>query len=683
MKITLLLLFFLLPLQLFSVDQREKLKTIYELQDTRVQKDKRILTLLRDGNAAVRERAAAACGNLQDTTYVEELLKLLSDKNENVKNASSLALGQTVSQMSDAGRKKIEKQFFGKKLFSTPRMFEEFGKFCTQEGLKQFAEFVSNEKNEENKEAILLGIARAAHRNITHSKSTLLALRWYRHNERKICGNAMFALFRIGNVQEIKDSLEKILMFDKDSDAFLRVNGVSLLAKIGEPQRTLPVLATLSESDKDWRVRVGATRAIGKFDLVLYQGMLFSLLPLISDSNEHVSLAALEALKTFSNGDSLREEMSKELWNALVLVAENKESKFSLRQQGEAIVVLAKLFGTRASEHTPIRAKTAKNLTAKIIEAQAFIAGEESFQTLLDYISSDEPLFARTAIEGVQSSTKHSKAAKERISRAYEKLLETFSSSNDFSVLTTIATALGDSLFVNETSIEPLIIVFERQQHPDGIEVQQEILSTLGKIKSKKAIPFLEKKLKHTDRTVAQKAADALKAITQKDYSKKITSATKPAHTDLDWEFLFSLPEKPTVEIVTSKGSITLELYRDDAPFTVMNFLKLAKKGFYNNTFFHRVVSSFVIQGGDPRGDGWGGPGYAIRSEFSTQKYDVEGVVGMASAGKDTEGSQFFITHLPTPHLDGRYTIFGKVTKGMDVVNNIFVGDQVVEVKIP
>ena len=110
-----------------------------------------------------------------------------------------------------------------------------------------------------------------------------------------------------------------------------------------------------------------------------------------------------------------------------------------------------------------------------------------------------------------------------------------------------------------------------------------------------------------------------------------------------------------------------------------MNFIKLSENKFYNGTVFHRVVSNFVIQGGDPGGTGYGGPGYSIRSEFSPLTYE-RGMVGMASSGKDTEGSQFFITHSATPHLDGRYTIFGKVIGGMDVVDEIMTGDSVVDV---
>jgi cyclophilin family peptidyl-prolyl cis-trans isomerase len=96
---------------------------------------------------------------------------------------------------------------------------------------------------------------------------------------------------------------------------------------------------------------------------------------------------------------------------------------------------------------------------------------------------------------------------------------------------------------------------------------------------------------------------------------------------------------------------------------------------------FHRVVPNFVIQGGDPRGDGWGGPGYTIRSEFSPIPFDA-GVIGMASAGKDTEGSQWFVTHSPQPHLDGRYTVFGRVTGGLDVVHKIQVDDRIFDITL-
>jgi cyclophilin family peptidyl-prolyl cis-trans isomerase len=122
----------------------------------------------------------------------------------------------------------------------------------------------------------------------------------------------------------------------------------------------------------------------------------------------------------------------------------------------------------------------------------------------------------------------------------------------------------------------------------------------------------------------------------------------------------------------TSLGNFKIELFEQETPNTVANFVKLAQKDFYNGVIFHRVIDGFMIQGGDPTGTGRGGPGYQFADEFHPKlKHTSEGVLSMANAGPNTNGSQFFITLAPTPHLDGRHTVFGKVTEGMDVVQKI------------
>ncbi len=675
-----ILIFFTVILSKEPDERQKKLQTIYELQDKRKGNDKRLIQFLSDKDGRTRARAAEAYGSIQDTTIVERLVKLLKDDNEKVKINSAFALGQTVSLMSEAGRKKIENKIVRDSLFTSARMISEFGKFCTESGLKKFAEYFSAEKNEDKKEAVLLGISRAGYRNVTVREATMLALKWFSHNTNKACGNAVLALMRIGKVSEIKDSLEKIISVQKDRDPFLRCNLATLLGKIEEPFTVLPPLISISDDDKDWHANVSAIRALGKLNIVKFQGILFSLLPAISDSNEHVSLEAIVALRSLSSADSLNENLREETWNELLKLLENNEGKYSFRQQGEASVTFLKLFGERGKNYVKPGAKIAKLLNAKYIEAQSHLANDEAFQTLLGYVSSTEPLWARVAIEGLQAFVQKNSDTR-KTDEAYTAIQEALAS-NDISVVTTAATVFGDSVFKREESIPLLIAAYKKQKEPDGIEVMQEVISTLEKIKSKKAVSFLEQQLKHSDRTISKKAVDALKAITGKDYSKKITPSTIAKYSDYDWKYLFALPEKPTAEIVTTKGKIVIELYPAEAPFTVMNFMKLAQKGFYNKTFFHRVVGNFVIQGGDPRGDGWGGPGYAIRSEFSSLQYNEHGMVGMASAGKDTEGSQFFITHTPTPHLDGRYTIFGKVVTGMDAVNSIMIGDEILEIKI-
>jgi cyclophilin family peptidyl-prolyl cis-trans isomerase len=134
--------------------------------------------------------------------------------------------------------------------------------------------------------------------------------------------------------------------------------------------------------------------------------------------------------------------------------------------------------------------------------------------------------------------------------------------------------------------------------------------------------------------------------------------------------------------LTTGKGTFTIDFLPEDAPLTVDNFIKLARAGYFNGLEVHRVVPNFVMQDGDPRGDGNGGPGWSIRCEINMVPYE-RGAVGMALSGKDTGGSQWFVTHSPQPHLDGGYTVFGKVNEtGMKVVDNIVRGDKIINVRV-
>lgn len=138
-----------------------------------------------------------------------------------------------------------------------------------------------------------------------------------------------------------------------------------------------------------------------------------------------------------------------------------------------------------------------------------------------------------------------------------------------------------------------------------------------------------------------------------------------------------------TVSMETTRGTIEIELAPQHAPNTVNNFVFLIKEGFYDGVTFHRVIANFMIQGGDPTGSGRGGPGYKFGDEFKGNPLKHErGVLSMANAGPNTNGSQFFITHAPQPHLDGRHTVFGKVIQGLDVVDTIQQGDEMMKVTV-
>ncbi len=137
-------------------------------------------------------------------------------------------------------------------------------------------------------------------------------------------------------------------------------------------------------------------------------------------------------------------------------------------------------------------------------------------------------------------------------------------------------------------------------------------------------------------------------------------------------EYKIDAKKKYTATFKTDKGDIIVQLHADKVPNTVNNFVFLAREGFYNDTIFHRVINDFMAQGGDPTGTGMGGPGYKFKDEFHPSlKHDQPGILSMANAGPNTNGSQFFLTHVPTPWLDNKHSVFGKVTGGLDILLSI------------
>jgi cyclophilin family peptidyl-prolyl cis-trans isomerase len=176
-------------------------------------------------------------------------------------------------------------------------------------------------------------------------------------------------------------------------------------------------------------------------------------------------------------------------------------------------------------------------------------------------------------------------------------------------------------------------------------------------------------------------AAEIYKSRLDEDQWAKV----HPVKTRIDEKDILGGLEKYTVNphavLVTEYGEIEIELLFDVAPVTVLNFIDLVRDGYYEGLMFHRVIPNFVAQGGDPRGDGWGGPGYSIRCEYSDEPY-IRGSLGMATSGKDTGGSQFFICYTALPHLEARYTLFGRVVTGMELVDKIAKGDVIETIRL-
>jgi cyclophilin family peptidyl-prolyl cis-trans isomerase/HEAT repeat protein len=253
--------------------------------------------------------------------------------------------------------------------------------------------------------------------------------------------------------------------------------------------------------------------------------------------------------------------------------------------------------------------------------------------------------------------------------------------SDDFVVRATAANGLAEIKATE--AVQPLLEAYRASAGGDVTYVARAaILGALAKLDAAAARPVLQESLMDRDWAVRVRARTLLaeQGVTGVDDEMRPAAPGEPVDS-AEWQAIVSPRYSPRAFIDTDKGTVELELAVLDAPLTVANFITLARKGFFNGVALHRVVPDFVVQDGDPRGDGEGGPGYTIRDEINERPY-LRGTVGMALDWQDTGGSQFFITHSPQPHLDGRYTVFGLVMNGLDVVDRLVPGDVIRRVRI-
>jgi cyclophilin family peptidyl-prolyl cis-trans isomerase/HEAT repeat protein len=224
-----------------------------------------------------------------------------------------------------------------------------------------------------------------------------------------------------------------------------------------------------------------------------------------------------------------------------------------------------------------------------------------------------------------------------------------------------------------------LATAYQGLNKPDSVGSRVTVLTAMGSLGDSSLAPYIETLLKDPDKTVVTAAVEALREISGRDESAKIplNSKSEPfpfTGSDIDEA------AKCQVVLKTTRGEIQIKMAKE-APLNAVHFLRLVRRHFYDGLIFHRVVPNFVAQGGDPRGDGFGGPGYLVRDEVSPRRH-ARGTVGLATTGKDTGGSQFFINLSPNLHLDGRYTLFGEVTRGMEVADKLEGGDKILSARV-
>ncbi|MFC6997427.1 peptidylprolyl isomerase [Rufibacter roseus] len=609
------------------------IRNIYTLQDER--KTEGLLPFLQRPEAMYRREAALAFASVQDTAAVSALTPLLQDPEAEVQKAAAYALGQI-------GKSSAEQALiaaYGSITNPAVRaeILEVWGKVATQRGLDMLSMISSGDSELQRGQAWAL--YRAGQRKLNYGAALKKASNLLSAKDEATRLGAAHFLGRTPNldVSALKQPLFTVVR--QDPSAHVRMAAVLALGKMTDTSGVAPVITQVLRNDTDYRVRVNAVRPLHNLAYAQVKDAAFAAL---SDKHPHVALAAAEYLTAKAPASE----------SGRLLEEANKQSKWRVR---------AALFGA-ALATAPSAQKSA---VAQQIQQR--------------YTTSKDPYEKAALLTALSKDQNQFKFIQEQVFTAKDPVIGTTG-------LETLASIRGRKDF-NQANAAEFSNIFKRAVESGDVAL---VGIGAGAIRN----PDLGMRFSFPDKSFLTQARDKLtlprdvethielqKTIDYLEGKPESPVAKTPFSHPINWATVNSLSKDQKALLRTSKGDITLQLYVEDAPGSVANFVELVKKGFYDGKNFHRVVPNFVVQGGDPRGDGWGSSDYAIRSEFPNLHY-LEGTLGMASAGKDTESVQWFITHSPTPHLDGRYSIFAHVIKGMDVVHQLEIGDKIEKVTL-
>ncbi len=631
-----------------------ELQAIVDLRDKR--RADLLATYLKDSNYEKRFLAVESFGSIKDTSVLEDLSGLLvSDPSNYIRENAAYALGQSGSPMAES----LLIDAFAKQdtadANSAIRMaiLEAVGKVGTEKTLDLLAS-VSSYTHQDDK--LLLGLSRGLYqfglRGITTSSGTQKIVDLLKDEKNPVEARVMAAnyLYRMKGI-DLTDHINSINTVLSDAqDPRIRMSLIVPLARSKDVTQ-LPTILEKIKQDEDYRVKINGIRALANYPYQLYRD---SIINYLSDDNRSVAITTSEIIKSQCDAQDARNLIQ-------VAVSQNDPIIRANLLSGAGRSMPYYYYNTRKSLTSQIVDDLGKSLT--IYEKTAFIdaLSQDPLNYKLIYeqaLESGDQVVATNgvlAFRNILTSNKFDRTYPTRLGQKQvrgdiTKYLMNVFNSNNIGAMATAANLLRDAnLQLKEEVIEkePLRAAIRKMKVPQEVETKIELQRTLA---------YLE------DREFVQEALD---------YNHPI-----------DWNMLNTLSDSTRIYVVTSQGQLEIEVYPKSAPGSVANFIKLIESDFYDGNTFHRVVPNFVVQAGCTRGDGYGSLDYSIRSEFNMEHYDNEGYIGMASAGPDTESAQWFITHSPTPHLDGRYTIFGKVIKGMEVVHRIQQGDVIQDIRV-
>jgi cyclophilin family peptidyl-prolyl cis-trans isomerase/HEAT repeat protein len=597
---------------------------IYDFKDRRLTDS--LYKYFESNEEKYREEAALAFGSIQDSSSVDALGRLLRDQSPAVRAAAAFSIGQSGSSKSEALL--IESLSTEKDKSVLDELIESYGKVTTKWDLSPMT--IDRMPERFSWSLYRAGLrGQASHR--LDSIAAILLRPPYKETTR--LGAAHYFSRTAKNFEEFESTI--IQSATTDSSAEIRISSALALGKI-VTDSSLYAIGNIMKKERDYRVRVNAVRALRGFEFKKRQSILKAAL---SDPNINVAVASAEILASAIDKDSWKEFL------LLCRSIENGRVKANLYEG-----VLAASENKEVAEEIVRKYRDATNPYDKAALLTALSHSVMSFGFVAEQLLNADVPIIRTSAAGtlvaINMRKNFDRALTEKFAAIYQQAIDT----GDPAMIGIISTALADSALGYKKVLKDFTFLYEARK--------------------KLSLP------KHIESIVPLDGA-----IAYFEGRSEVSSPAKLFNHPIDWKKVITIPKYQDVSISTTKGQVMLRLFVEEAPGSVLNFITLASSGYYDGKFFHRVVPNFVAQAGCDRGDGFGSEDYSIRSEFSRKRYKT-GSLGMASAGKDTEGTQWFITHSPTPHLDGAYSIFGEVISGIEIVHSLEVGDKILKIEL-
>lgn len=639
-----------------------------------------------DTDAGVRAMAAFALGETESVTGADALLEALrTSKDEEVRARAIEALGKIAAALPKEAE--TRKTAIGQSILDVLN-----------------AEWKRREESAHQTALLSLTAALRA-RPVGASK---VVARFLDSPDARVRADAANVLARL----RAKDATAQLRSTLNDQDAVVRANAARALGA-AEDNASLDALVTRGTSDPDQRVRTSAIGALASLKdrraagallrraETLYAGYLQQRTAGRAHPHGATELfeiaAALGSVLTGTNDQSavrwlqkLRQAENMTAPEVEVALARVAPAEYVAEQSPRGMALLSRSMHSATAQHwqrvaalgqglreiarltsTPPEtgANAAPGLTKEIIAASVQTTALNRARSLLD--DPDTPALALPDVLRAFAAFKPSDLG---------AVLRANLTKPDV-VVRGSAAALLNGLPPDEQTTSALVTALPVAMRDQMNDAALAILDALAIQKSPPAFEAVKTALASSDYLVRRRAVFLLKEGGAGDYRERVgTVATRWQASDYR-RALARQDKQVRAVVVTDKGRVVIELLPAAAPLTVHNFIELARRGFFARIAFHRVVPNFVIQGGDPRGDGEGGPGYQIRCEINEVPYD-RGAVGMALSGKDTGGSQWFVTHAPQPHLDGGYTVFGRVVSGMETIDWIARGDRIRRISV-